>query len=121
MDTKLTGKALLAKVKELSHLSKRDTAIECGYALVNADTGKTRVNLAEFYDAVLAAKGVELDAAPSIKRGGKQPSYRAVVHENGQIVIGSIYTTAMGLEPGDALIIKPGSKQLRLVREAVAA
>jgi hypothetical protein len=53
----LTGKELLQKVKDLSHLSKRETARECGYYSLTKD-GKVRVNLRDFYDAVLSAKGI---------------------------------------------------------------
>ena len=56
----LTGKALLQKVKELSHLPRRETAKKCGYYTITKDK-QTRVNLTDFYDAVLAAKGVPLD------------------------------------------------------------
>jgi hypothetical protein len=56
----LTGKALLQKVKELSHLAKRETAEKCGYVKMSV-SGDARLDLSGFYDAVLAAKGVYLD------------------------------------------------------------
>ena len=43
----LTGKELLKKVKDLGHLSKRQTAKECGYYSITKE-GQTRVNLSEF-------------------------------------------------------------------------
>ena len=95
----LTGKALLQKVKELSHLPRRETAKKCGYYTITKDN-QTRVNLTDFYDAVLAAKGV--------------PTYRVSVHKNGQIVIGSTYTQAMGLKEGDKFEIKLGYKHIHL-------
>ncbi|HEY9690625.1 MAG TPA: hypothetical protein V6D15_00295 [Oculatellaceae cyanobacterium] len=51
--TPLTGKALLQKVKELSNTPRRETAKACGYFTTTKEN-KTRVNLAEFYDALLA-------------------------------------------------------------------
>lgn len=109
----LTGKALLQKVKELSHLPRRETAKRCGY-YSESKTGQTRVNLTDFYDAVLAAKGVPLDPE-GVKDGrGREPTYRVSVHKNGQIVIGSTYTQEMGLKPGDEFEIKLGYKHIHL-------
>lgn len=109
----LTGKALLQKVKELSHLPRRETAKQCGYYTETKD-GQTRVNLTDFYDAVLAAKGVPLDPG-GVKDGrGREPTFRVSVHKNGQIVIGSTYTEQMGLKPGDEFEIKLGYKHIHL-------
>ena len=109
----LTGKALLQKVKELSHLPRRETAKKCGYYTVTKDK-QTRVNLTDFYDAVLAAKGVPLDPEGAKDGRGREPTYRVSVHKNGQIVIGSIYTQAMGLKEGDKFEIKLGYKHIHL-------
>jgi len=110
----LKGRALLQKVKELSDLSRRETAKECGYYNVTKD-GQIRVNLTEFYDAVLEAKGVPLDPDGTKDGRGREPTYRVSVHKNGQIVIGSTYTQAMGLQPGEEFEIKLGYKHIRLV------
>ena len=109
----LTGKALLQKVKELSHLPRRETAKKCGYYTVTKDK-QTRVNLTDFYDAVLAAKGVPLDPEGAKDGRGREPTYRVSVHKNGQIVIGSTYTQAMGLKEGDKFEIKLGYKHIHL-------
>ena len=110
--TALTGKALLQKVKELSHLPRRETAKRCGYYLVK--DGQTRVNLTDFYDAVLAAKGVPLEPGGAKDGRGREPTFRVSVHKNGQIVIGSTYTEQMGLKPGDEFEIKLGYKHIHL-------
>lgn len=112
----LTGKALLQKVKELSHLSKRETARECGYYSLTKE-GQVRVNLGEFYDAVLNAKGIQLEPEKSKNGRGREASYMVKVHKNGQIVIGSAYTQEMGLEPGDEFQLKLGYKNIRLVKQ----
>jgi bifunctional DNA-binding transcriptional regulator/antitoxin component of YhaV-PrlF toxin-antitoxin module len=111
----LTGKALLQKVKELSHLPRRETARQCGY-YTETKNGQTRVNLTDFYDAVLAAKGVPLDPDGAKDGRGREPTYRVSVHKNGQIVIGATYTQAMGLNAGDEFEIKLGYKHIHLIQ-----
>lgn len=111
----LTGKALLQKVNELSQLSRRERAKKCGY-YTKKDEDDIRVNLAEFYDAVLAAKGIELEPGKSKDGRGREPTYRVSVHKNGQIVIGSTYTEAMGLKKGDEFEIKLGYKHIHLIQ-----
>ncbi len=111
----LTGKALLQKVKELSNLPRRETAKRCGY-YTSTKGGQTRVNLTDFYDAVLAAKGVALDPEGAKDGRGREPTYRVSVHKNGQIVIGSTYTQAMNLKPGDEFEIKLGYKHIHLIQ-----
>lgn len=111
----LTGKALLAKVKENDGRSKRELARECGYYTVSKD-GQTRVALAEFYDALLAAKGIQLEPQKSADGRGREASYSLTVHKNGQIVIGAAYTQEMGLKSGDEFKIKLGYKHIHLVK-----
>lgn len=111
----LTGKELLKAVKENDSLSKRELAKECGYYTDGKD-GKPRVNLAEFYDALLSAKGIQLDPEKSKDGRGREASYTVTVHKNGQIVIGTAYTEEMGLQPGDEFQIKLGYKHIRLVK-----
>ncbi|NEQ74154.1 MAG: AbrB family transcriptional regulator [Okeania sp. SIO2C9] len=114
-ETPLTGKTLLQKVKEFAHLPRRETAKRCGYYTVTKNE-ETRVNLTDFYDAVLAAKGVDLDPDGSKDGRGREPTYRVSVHRNGQIVIGATYTTSMGLKPGDEFEIKLGYKHIHLIQ-----
>jgi hypothetical protein len=111
----LTGKALLQKVKELSHLPRRETARLCGYYTETKDQ-QVRVNLTDFYDAVLAAKGIPLSPEGTKDGRGREPTYRVSVHQNGQIVIGATYTKDMGLNPGDEFEIKLGYKHIRLIQ-----
>lgn len=111
----LTGKALLQKVKELSHLPRRETAKQCGYYTVTKNN-QTRVNLTDFYDAVLAARGIPLNPEGPKDGRGREPTYRVSVHKNGQIVIGAAYTQAMGLKPGDEFEIKLGYKHIHLIQ-----
>ena len=112
-DNPLTGKALLQKVKELSHFSRRETAKFCGYCS-KSKNGQLRVNLTDFYDAVLSAKGVPLDPDGSKDGRGREATYEVTVHQNGQIVIGSTYTEKMGLKASDRFEIKLGYKHIHL-------
>lgn len=110
----LTGKALLQKVKG-SDLPRRELAKLCGY-YTKTKSGSDRVNLTDFYDALLIAKGIPLDPESEKDGRGREASYRVSVHKNGQIVIGANYTAEMGLKPGDEFEIRLGYKHIRLVQ-----
>jgi hypothetical protein len=109
----LTGKVLLQKLKEIPNLSRSDKARECGYVSVGKDN-KPRVNLGEFLNAILEAKGISLDAEREKDGRGREANYRVSVHKNGQIVIGSVYSEKMGLKVGDEFEIKLGYKHIHL-------
>ncbi|MGK7918519.1 MAG: AbrB family transcriptional regulator [Trichodesmium sp.] len=109
----LTGKSLLQKVKEFSNLPRRETAKKCGY-YTTTKNDEIRVNLTDFYDALLAAKGIPLEPGGGKDGRGREPTYRVSVHKNGQIVIGATYTETMGLRPGDEFEIKLGYKHIHL-------
>ncbi|MFS8855073.1 AbrB family transcriptional regulator [Synechococcus sp. H55.7] len=109
----LTGKALLQKVEALGHLPRRETAKRCGYVTVTKNN-KLRVNLNEFYDAVLEAKGLSLSPGSSRDKRGREPTFRVSVHKNGQLIIGSAYTEKMNLKPGDEFEIQLGYKHIHL-------
>lgn len=111
----LTGKALLAKVKELSNLPRRERAKQCGYYTVTKNS-QVRVNLTDFYDALLSARGIPLSPEAPKDGRGREPTYRVSVHQNGQIVIGATYTKAMNLKPGDEFEIKLGYKHIHLIQ-----
>ncbi len=106
--TPLVGKELLSKLQDLSHLSKREKAKECGYVVGD------RVNQSGFMSAILDAKGISLDSNSNGDGRGREASYRVKVHKNGQIVIGSAYTESMGLQSGDEFEIKLGYKHIHL-------
>lgn len=109
---RLTGKALLQKAQELSHLSRREIAQACGY-YTQTKGDRVRVSLESFYEALLAAKGLNLESKKEDGRG-REATYRLTVHQNGQIVIGSTYTQALNLQPGDKFDLKLGYKHIHL-------
>jgi AbrB family looped-hinge helix DNA binding protein len=113
MMTPLTGKSLLQKLKELGDIPKREQARQCGY-IASTKSTKGRVNLTSFYEAVIEAKGYNLDPDHPKDGRGREPSYRVTVHKNGQIVIGAAYTKQMGLKEGDEFEIKLGYKHIHL-------
>ncbi len=110
----LTGKALLQKVKSLGNMPRRETAKLCGYYTTTKDE-QMRANMTDFYDALLAAKGISLDPGRTDGRG-REASYRACVHKNGSLVIGANYTQSMGLRPGDQFEIRLGHKHIHLIQ-----
>ena len=112
----LKGKALLKKVEELEHLSKEEKAKTCGYYTVTKQ-GVTRVNMMKFLNALIEAKGIQIDSTQSGNgRGGRSASYRITVQSNGNLLIGSAYTKQMGLKPGDEFEITLGRKHIRLTQ-----
>jgi AbrB family looped-hinge helix DNA binding protein len=113
MNTPLTGKALLQKIKELGDLPKREQARICGYLSQSKGTDD-RVNLTSFYEALIEARGYNLDPDRAKDGRGREPTYRVTVHKNGQIVIGAAYTKQMGLSEGDEFEIKLGYKHIHL-------
>ena len=110
----LTGKALLQKIKD-SDLPRRELAKQCGYFTVTKE-GQTRTDLADFYDAVLAAKGIALEPETTKDGRGREATYRVSVHRNGSIVIGANYSQKLGLKPGDEFEIKLVYKHIHLIQ-----
>ena len=56
----LTGQELLDKVKDLGDVSKSALVRACGYVTLKKD-GSDRLNFTSFYEALLEAKGVDLE------------------------------------------------------------
>jgi hypothetical protein len=113
--TMLTGSELLSKVKELGNASKSDLVRAAGYVSTKKD-GSERLNFAAFYEALLDAKGFNLN--PTSSRSGKRGrslSFVATVQGNGNLLVGSAYTAQLGFRPGDLFEIKLGKKQIRLI------
>jgi hypothetical protein len=105
---RLIGSELIAKVKELDHLSKTEIAIACGYVSKMKD-GSDRVDFAAFYTAVLDSKGIDLGPHRKL-------SYIATVQSNGNLLIGKAYTAMMDLDPGDQFEIKLDKNAITLTR-----
>ena len=112
----LVGEKLLAKVAELEGLSKEDKARQCGYVTITKN-GQERTNMMKFYNALMEAKGIELDeSGETRRRGGRAASYRLTVQSNYNLLIGAAYTKQLGLQPGDEFEIQLGRKHIKLVK-----
>jgi len=111
----LTGAALAKRVRELSHLSRRDKAKACGYYTITRD-GRELAAMSKFLNALLDAEGIDPEGQQTQHRSGRgrEPSYRVRVQSNGTLVLSSGYSKRMGLQPGDTFQVEPGRKQLRL-------
>jgi len=111
---RLIGSELIAKVKELDHLSKTEIAIACGYVSKMRD-GSDRVDFTAFYTAVLDSAGTTLGPHRNCD-GHRKLSYTATVQGNGNLLIGKAYTAMMDLHPGDEFKIKLGKNRISLTR-----
>ncbi len=110
----LTGEALIEKVKLLGNLPKEEKARACGYYTLTKN-GVERVNMMKFLNALIDAEGIDLDSSANGQgRGGRSASYRISVQSNGNLLIGSAYTSKMGLQPGDEFEITLGRKHIHL-------
>ena len=111
----LTGAALAKRVRELSHLSRREKAKACGYYTVTRD-GHERAAMSEFLSALLNAEGIDPGRQQAQHRQGRgrTPGYRVRVQSNGALVLSSAYSKRMGLQAGDTFQVEPGRKHLRL-------
>ena len=112
----LVGSDLLAKVKEMSDVSKSDRVRSCGYVSTKKD-GAERLNFTAFYEALLEAKGLSFGGGGGAGTGkaGRKLSYVATVQGNGNLLVGKAYTALLGLQPGDEFEIKLGRKQIKLM------
>lgn len=104
---RLEGQALLAYVDDNIELSKAALAKGSGYfRQIPKDDApgefRTQVLVEQFYDALLAAQGINLKKRAS---AGKSVAYQTSVHNNGVALIGKNYIEEMKCFPGDTLNI----------------
>jgi hypothetical protein len=102
----LKGAELLAKVKELGDTPKSELVRACGYVV------KDRVAFTQFYEALLEAKGLDLNGKTT--KRGRGLTYKAKVQFNGKLQIGDGYLREMGYEPGAEFDIKIGRNSITL-------
>ena len=110
--TLLTGRELLALVKDNPEIKNRSVlARMAGYERTTRK-GDIVADLGRFTDAVLEAKGVKFDS----ETRGRAAANETTVHKNGSVLIGAIYSKQAGIGPGDTLSITvdPASGQIVL-------
>jgi len=112
----LTGSDLLAKVKDSAHLNKSQLVRACGYVSLKKD-GTERLNFTAFYEALLAAKGLDVGVPAKGAKGpgGRKLNYTTKVQFNGNLLVGNAYTSQLDLKPGDVFEIKLGRKVITLI------
>jgi len=107
----LDGSELVEYVNNSPSCNDLELARGAGYVRTTK-TGKVQVLKKSFYNALLAAKGME---RPVGRNPGKSARYETAVHKNGVILLGRTYSEAFGLNPGDFLDIVIESDCIKLV------
>ena len=115
----LTGKDLVAKVKQLSDFTREEKAKACGYVAIEKG-GSERIKIIAFLNALLDAEGIDLGSQSSTGNGvsGRKATYKISVQSNGNLLVGSAYTKEMDAKPGDEFEISVGRKNINLSKVA---
>lgn len=101
----LTGKALIALVKDNPDLNRSQLARKAGY-MTELKNGKVKPNVQGFYDALLEAQGLSIKNGQPGIGAGKAAQYLTTVHKSGVLLVGKVYTNEFGAEPGDVFGIE---------------
>ena len=112
----LVGKGLIDYVTANGHLNQTELAAGAGYVKSTA-TGRTRILVKAFYNALLAAQGMTIEVG---KAPGKAAQFETAVHKSGIILLGKTYSKRFGIEPGDVLEIVLEDDAIHLVPKAAA-
>lgn len=107
----LTGADLITFVKENDGMNQMELAKGAGYVRTTK-TGKDQVLVKQFYNSLLAAKGMPI---PVGRTPGKAAQYATSVHKSGVILLGKTYAEKFGLKPGDGLQIEVQDECIKLV------
>jgi hypothetical protein len=108
----LIGAELLAKVVEMGDAPKGEMVRACGY-VSTSKAGRERLEYTDFYLALLAAKGIELNDGED--DGGRELTYTVKVQGSGAVTVGRAYTSQLNLKAGDGLQIKVNEDDLQLL------
>lgn len=113
MNDKITGKKLIAFVRENQGLTKAELAEKAGYMRIN----KNKVEVADlkgFEEALFEAHGTPILQSRPVRNS----LYETAVHASGIILLGPNYLKECGVGPGDrfAIEVTPGEGvYLRLI------
>lgn len=101
----LTGSELITLVKENPDLNRTQLAKAAGYVRTTEE-GKEQVLVQKFYDNLLAAQGLSIKKGVLGGRRGKTAQHVTTVHKSGILLVGKVYTSEFGAEPGDVFGIE---------------
>lgn len=101
----IKGKELVAFVQANPEMSRTQLARSAGYLGVSK-TGKPRVLVQAFYDALTEAQGLSIKNGHPGIGAGKAAQYATTVHKSGIVLVGKAYTAEFGAEPGDVFGIE---------------
>jgi hypothetical protein len=113
----LQGEKLVKFVQRNPGKTSKQLAELAGYASTTK-TGRDRVNMMAFQNAMLAANNITFNVVEDSgnTRSGRKASHRIQVQQNGNLLIGAAYTRQMGLIPGTEFEIQIGRKHIKLVQ-----
>lgn len=117
----LSGPELLQFVKANPDMAKTELARQAGYVTTTAkgqNAGKERLLEKAFYNALVAAQGVQLKTG---RAPGKTAQFETTVHRNGIVLLGKTYTEKFGVEPGAVLSIQIDDEGIHLIPAEAAA
>lgn len=113
----LTGKELLAKVKETNGASKAEQAKACGYVRVvsrGENEGDEVTDVHGFLSALAEAHGITFgNSVRGFKSNGTLK-----VNSSGQVLVGPAYLKKLGIEPGSVVSVEAVEESGELVLAA---
>lgn len=101
----LTGSDLIQFVKANPDFNRSQLARGAGY-VATTESGKTKVLVQQFYDALLEAQGMPIKNGHPGITNGKAAKHMTTVHKSGILLIGKTYVAEFGAEPGDVFGIE---------------
>jgi hypothetical protein len=101
---RLTGEALLTFIRQNPDGDRDALALDAGYYLMR--NGKPSVQRTEFLQALTEAHGTPVGrTVPPKGKKGKDPCYKIKVSPKGIAPIGPSYTSQIGVEPGQYVMV----------------
>ena len=115
MSTPISGRELLALVKDNPEATKQELASMAGY-IRKTRKGVEVTNIQAFMDAIVEAKGVNIKSEVR----GRAAANETTVHAAGGILIGSIYAKMAGVGPGDVYSITVDEATGQIVLDVIS-
>ena len=101
---RLTGEALLTFIRQNPDGDRDALALDAGYFQMR--NGKASVQRSEFLQAITEAHGTPVGRTVATKGcKGKEPGYKIKVSPKGIAPIGPSYTSQIGVQPGQFVLV----------------